>query len=57
MKEFLNITEDEISKNKEPKVVATKSTDVLEEYFSRKELVKVASDRRLSIKQYALAEN
>ena len=57
MKDFLNITEDEISKNKEPKVVATKSTDVLEEYFSRKELVKVASDRRLSIKQYALAEN
>ena len=43
----------EVSKNKAPKIVATKSADVLEEYFSRKELVKVRQENRLVIKQAA----
>ena len=57
MKDFLNITEEEISKNKEPKVVATKSTDVLEEYFSKRELIEVSPESRLSLKQYAYVKN
>ena len=57
LKEFLDVSVEEISKNKEPKVVATKSADVLEEYFSKKELVKVAPDRRLCLKQYINVKN
>lgn len=49
MKEFLDISPEEISAYKAPKVVATKSADVLEEYLSKQELVKVAPDRRLHI--------
>ena len=48
---------EEVSKNKEPKVVATKSADVLEEYFSKQELCKVAPDRRLCLKQYINVKN
>ena len=57
LKEFLNLTKEEVSKNREPKVVATKSADVLEEYFSKQELVKVAPDRRLCLKQYINVKN
>jgi 5'-nucleotidase len=57
LKEFLDVSVEEISKNKEPKVIATKSADVLEEYFSKKELVKVAPDRRLCLKQYINVKN
>ena len=57
LKEFLDVSVEEVSKNKEPKVVATKSADVLEEYFSKKELVKVAPDRRLCLKQYINVKN
>lgn len=57
LKEFLDISVEEVSKNKEPKVLATKSADVLEEYFSKQELVKVAPDRRLCLKQYVAAKN
>ena len=48
--EFLNISYEELKKNKEPKVVATKSVDVLEEYFCKHELIKVAADQRLHLK-------
>ena len=57
LKEFLGVSLEEISKNKEPKVVATKSADVLEEYFSKQELCKVAPDRRLCLKQYINVKN
>lgn len=57
LKEFLDVSVEEISKNKEPKVIATKSADVLEEYFSKKEFVKVAPDRRLCLKQYINVKN
>ena len=53
LKEFLGVSEEEVSKNKAPKIVATKSADVLEEYFSHKELVKVPQENRLVIKQAA----
>ena len=53
LKEFFGVSEEEVSKNKAPKIVATKSADVLEEYFSHKELVKVPEERRLVIKQAA----
>ncbi|MBR2635607.1 MAG: bifunctional metallophosphatase/5'-nucleotidase [Oscillospiraceae bacterium] len=48
--EFLNISYEELKKNKEPKVVATKSVDVLEEYFCKHELIKAATDQRLHLK-------
>ena len=48
--EFLNISYEELKKNKEPKVVATKSVDVLEEYFCKHELIKAAADQRLHLK-------
>ena len=57
MKDFLGITEEEVSANKKPKIVATKSTDVLEEYFSTKELVEVSAEKRLCIKQFSVAKN
>ena len=57
LKEFLGVSLEEVSKNKEPKVVATKSADVLEEYFSKQELCKVAPDRRLCLKQYINVKN
>ena len=57
LKEFLDVSVEEVSKNKEPKVVATKSADVLEEYFSKQELCKVAPDRRLCLKQYINVKN
>ena len=57
LKEFLDVSVEEISKNREPKVIATKSAEVLEEYFSKQELCKVAPDRRLCIKQYINAKN
>ena len=53
LKEFLGVSEEEVFKNKAPKIVATKSADVLEEYFSHKELVKVPQENRLVIKQAA----
>ena len=50
LQEFLNLSYEEIKKNKEPKVVATKSVDVLEEYFCKHELIKAAADQRLHLK-------
>ncbi len=47
IKEFLDISEEEI-KNP-PKVIATCSTDILEEYFSRKQIVKASEVQRLKI--------
>lgn len=49
LKEFLDIEPEEVQKHQEPKVVATSSFDVLEEYFSGRKLVKVSEERRLVI--------
>lgn len=57
LEDFLNITEDEIKTNREPKVVATKSTDVLEEYFGKRELVKVSDKKRMVVKQSFCTKN
>ncbi|MBQ3236001.1 MAG: 5'-nucleotidase C-terminal domain-containing protein, partial [Oscillospiraceae bacterium] len=51
--EFFGVTEEEVSENKIPKIVATKSADILEEYFSHRELVKAPEETRLVIKQAA----
>lgn len=49
LKAFLNVSEAEVSKKRRPKVIATASTDVLEEYFSRQELVRCSEEKRMII--------
>ena len=51
LSEFMGVKPEEVAKNKEPKVIATKCTDVVEEYFSRQEYIKVSDEKRLVIKQ------
>lgn len=51
LNEFMGVKPEEVAKNKEPKVIATKCTDVVEEYFSRQEYIKVSDEKRLVIKQ------
>ena len=47
IKEFLNVSAEEVSKPRRPKVLSTNSTDVLEEYFSNQELIRASGERRL----------
>jgi len=47
IKEFLNVSPEEISSPRRPKVLSTNSTDVLEEYFSNQELIRASGERRL----------
>ena len=49
MGEFLNISLDEVKKNGQPLEVATKCPNVLEEYFTKNELVKLDGEPRLII--------
>ena len=49
MGEFLNISLDEVAKNGQPLEVATKCPNVLEEYFTSHELVKLDGEPRLII--------
>lgn len=51
LNEFMGVKPEEVAKNKEPKVIATKCTDVVEEYFSHQEYIKVSDEKRLVIKQ------
>ncbi|MBR3935274.1 MAG: bifunctional metallophosphatase/5'-nucleotidase, partial [Oscillospiraceae bacterium] len=51
LNEFMGVKPEEVAKNKEPKVIATKCTDVVEEYFSRQEYIKVSDEKSLVIKQ------
>ena len=51
LNEFMGVNPEEVAKNKEPKVIATKCTDVVEEYFSHREYIKVSDENRLVIKQ------
>ena len=49
IEEFMGVTLEEVSAYRRPKVLATKSTDVLEEYFSTRELILVYGAQRLVI--------
>ena len=49
LKDFLGITPEEISTVRKPKMLSTNCTDVVEEYFSRQELVRASSEHRLVI--------
>ena len=49
MKEFLNVTQEEVSLNQKPKVIATNCTDIVEEYFSNQELVRASEEKRIVI--------
>ena len=46
LEEFMGVTPEEVSTYRRPKVVATKSSDVLEEYFSTRELIRVSGEQR-----------
>lgn len=47
IKDFLDVTEEEVSQFERPRVISTNSTDVLEEYFSQRERFRVSEERRL----------
>ena len=49
MADFLNISIEEVSKNGQPLEIATKCPNVLEEYFTSRELVKLDGEPRLII--------
>ena len=49
MDEFLNVTLEEVRQNAPTRKLATNCTDVIEEYMSGKELIKLPDDRRLNI--------
>ena len=49
IKEFMDISLEEVSKYSNPKVIATDCTDVVEEYFISHELITAASDTRIHI--------
>ena len=50
IEKFFNVTEAEVSVRREPKVLTTSCTDVLEEYFSGKDLVRVSDVKRLILR-------
>ncbi len=45
--DFLNVPYDEIAENKRPTVIATNDVDVLDEYLSSHELIKLSGENRL----------
>ncbi len=49
MDEFLNVSLEEVRKNAPTRKLATNCTDVIEEYMSDKELIKLPPDRRMNI--------
>ena len=50
MEKFLDVSLEEVTANKRPKISSTKSTDVLEEYFSQHELIRVSNEQRLILR-------
>lgn len=48
---FLNLTMDDISAVNPPKVVCTKGLDLLEEYFSKKDIFRASDEQRIFIKE------
>ena len=51
MKEFLDLDFDEVKQNGHPIEAATQAPNVLEEYFTRHELVKLDGEPRIIIRQ------
>ena len=49
-KEFLDVTEAELSARRKPKVLSTSCTDILEEHFSGQERVRVSEEPRLVLR-------
>ena len=49
IKDFLDVTQEEVSKIQKPKVLTTSSTDVIEEYFRANELIRASEEKRLNI--------
>ena len=47
IKKFLDVSLEEVSQICRPKVLSTSCTDVVEEYFSRQELVRASEEERL----------
>jgi len=50
IEKFLNVTAQEVSSPRRPKVLSTNCTDVLEEYFSHQELIRVSEEQRLVLR-------
>ena len=48
--DFLNVPLEEVSFPRRPKVISTNSTDILEEYFSHQELIRVSEEHRLVLR-------
>ena len=49
MKEFLDVSQEEVTEIQKPKIIATNCTDIVEEYFSTQELIRASEERRLII--------
>ena len=49
MKDFLDLSLEEVTEVEKPKVIATKCADVVQEYFSNQELVRASEERRIII--------
>jgi hypothetical protein len=49
MDEFLGVTLEEVRKNAPTRKLATNCTDVIEEYMSGRELIRLPQDRRLNV--------
>jgi 5'-nucleotidase len=50
IKEFLNVTLEEVTLNKKPKLLTSSETDLLEEYLSTHDLIRAPEERRLIIR-------
>lgn len=50
IQDFLDVSLEEVTAIKRPKIISTKSTDVLEEYFSQYELIRVSNEQRLILR-------
>ena len=46
----MDVTEEEVSATRKPKVLSTSCTDILEEYFSGQERIRVSDEKRLVIR-------
>jgi len=50
IKDFLNVSLDEVSSFKRPKLLTTNETDLIEEYLGHHEMIRASEERRLIIK-------
>jgi 5'-nucleotidase len=49
MDEFLAVTHEEVQLPRAPKVISTNNTDMLEEFFRNREMIRVSEEKRLII--------